>query len=64
MLASARWVGAAALTRDESRGLHMREDRPLVDPAQARRLLTGGLEQVWTRFDHAISQTQLKEVAA
>ncbi|MFZ2998297.1 FAD-binding protein [Sphingobium sp.] len=51
MVASARWVTAAALAREESRGMHMRHDRPHVEPALARRLLTGGLDQVWTRFE-------------
>jgi succinate dehydrogenase/fumarate reductase flavoprotein subunit len=49
MVASARWVLSAALARDESRGMHMRIDRPSIDAAQEYRLLTGGLDQVWTR---------------
>jgi hypothetical protein len=42
----------------------MRDDRPQIDPAQARRLLTGGLEQVWTRFDHTTPLNRRKETAA
>ncbi|WP_242129008.1 FAD-binding protein [Sphingobium sp. Sx8-8] len=55
MIASARWVGAAALARGESRGMHMRADAPDVDPALGRRLLTGGLDRVWTRFEPPLS---------
>lgn len=51
MLASARWVCASALARGESRGLHMRADRPHADPALEQRLLVGGLDRVWTRFE-------------
>ncbi|HKY80157.1 MAG TPA: FAD-binding protein, partial [Sphingobium sp.] len=60
MIASARWVGAAALTRRESRGLHMRTDTPGIDPALGQRLLAGGLDRIWTRFDapHPISLTE------
>jgi succinate dehydrogenase/fumarate reductase flavoprotein subunit len=53
MAAAARWVLAAALARGESRGMHMRTDRPGVDPARESRLLTGGLDRVWTRFERA-----------
>lgn len=63
MLAAARWVTAAALARDESRGMHMRADRPQTDPAFSGRLLVGGLDQVWTRLD-APSPVQQVEVAA
>ncbi|MBZ9648463.1 FAD-binding protein [Sphingobium sp. 3R8] len=54
MIASARWVLGAALARDESRGMHMRVDRPARDDAQEHRLLTGGLDQIWTRPDHVV----------
>jgi L-aspartate oxidase len=51
LLATARWSVAGALARNESRGLHVREDRPAADPAQARRQRVGGLETVWTAPD-------------
>lgn len=51
MIAAARWVTAAAHRRDESRGMHMRADRPATDAALASRLLTGGTDKVWTRFE-------------
>lgn len=51
MAASARWCTAAALARAETRGIHVRIDRPEPDPALASRLLTGGLDRVWTRFE-------------
>jgi succinate dehydrogenase/fumarate reductase flavoprotein subunit len=51
MLACARWVTASALAREESRGMHMRTDRPTLDPAQARRLLTGGTDALWTGYE-------------
>jgi succinate dehydrogenase/fumarate reductase flavoprotein subunit len=64
MAAAARWIVAAALARDESRGMHMRTDRPGVDPAQERRLLTGGLDKVWTRFEGGAQSAARQEIAA
>ncbi|SHN42719.1 FAD-dependent oxidoreductase [Cryptosporangium aurantiacum] len=49
MLAAARWLHAAALARTESRGVHQRSDFRAADPAQARHLTVGGLDQIWTR---------------
>jgi succinate dehydrogenase/fumarate reductase flavoprotein subunit len=51
MTAHARWMYRAALTRDESRAMHRRDDRPQSEPGLARRLLTGGLDRVWTRYE-------------
>ena len=56
MAACARWIVAAALARDESRGMHMRIDRPGTDPAQQSRLLVAGLDHVWTRPERPAAQ--------
>jgi succinate dehydrogenase/fumarate reductase flavoprotein subunit len=47
MTAHARWMYAAALSRQESRGIHHRDDWPDTDPALTRRLRVGGLDEVW-----------------
>ncbi|WP_434405468.1 FAD-dependent oxidoreductase [Sphingobium sp. DN12] len=60
MAACARWILAAALARDESRGMHMRIDRPGTDPAQQSRLLVAGLDRVWTRPERPAA----REIAA
>lgn len=60
MTATARWCTAAARARTETRGLHVRADVPGTDPKRAYRLLTGGLDTVWTRPE----SIQLAEVAA
>lgn len=44
--ATARWSVAAALERRESRGVHRRVDHPQTDPAQTRRLLVQGIEDI------------------
>jgi succinate dehydrogenase/fumarate reductase flavoprotein subunit len=51
LVATARWCYAAAEARKESRGLHLRDDAPSQNDVYARRLLVGGLDEVWTRFD-------------
>ena len=51
MLAMARWSYASALERTESRGMHTRSDYPATDPAQQHRILSGGLDEVWTAID-------------
>ncbi|MER6123505.1 FAD-binding protein [Streptomyces sp. NPDC001795] len=53
MVAHGRWMYHAALQRTESRGMHKRADRPTQDPAQHYRLLTGGLDEVWSRPEPA-----------
>jgi succinate dehydrogenase/fumarate reductase flavoprotein subunit len=49
MTAHGRWMFHAALRRTETRGMHKRLDFPQPDPAQQVRLLTGGLDDIWTR---------------
>jgi succinate dehydrogenase/fumarate reductase flavoprotein subunit len=51
MVATARWLLASAIERRETRGLNRRLDFPQADPAQAHRLLSGGLDDVWVRPD-------------
>ncbi len=55
MVAHGRWMYHAALQRTESRGMHKRSDHPAQDPAQRCRLLTGGLDEVWSRQESAPS---------
>jgi succinate dehydrogenase/fumarate reductase flavoprotein subunit len=49
LLATARWINASALDRDETRGLHRRSDFPTLDPAQVHHVVSGGLDRVWVR---------------
>lgn len=51
VVATSRWTCAAALTRDESRGMHVREDAPKDRADYARRLNVGGLDSIWTKFE-------------
>jgi succinate dehydrogenase/fumarate reductase flavoprotein subunit len=53
MVAHSRWMYQAALQRTETRGMHKRTDHPALDPAQQYRLLTGGLDEVWSRPETA-----------
>lgn len=49
MLAHSRWMYHAALHRKETRGMHKRYDYPDTDPDQTHRLITGGLDTIWSR---------------
>ncbi len=49
MAATARWMFASSRQRSESRGIHRRKDLPQTDPAQARRIVSGGLDSVWAQ---------------
>lgn len=48
MTAHARWMYTAALARTESRGMARRLEFPQTDPAQHHRLITGGLDTLWS----------------
>ncbi|GGI45207.1 oxidoreductase [Paenibacillus marchantiophytorum] len=49
MTATARWMYNTAQVRTETRGMHKREDYPTLDDSQRYRLISGGLDQVWTQ---------------
>ena len=49
MTAVARWCYRAALARAETRGMHLREDRPVTSEDFSHRLVTTGLERVEVR---------------
>jgi succinate dehydrogenase/fumarate reductase flavoprotein subunit len=48
MLATARWMYRSGLARQESRGMHRRDDFPNQDDRQRHYVTTGGLDEVWT----------------
>lgn len=66
LLATARWSVATAARRNESRGMHRREDYPAQDSGFSTRLLSGGLDQVWVAADptSAIAKTGQLEAAS
>ncbi|MEU6564833.1 FAD-binding protein [Nocardia nova] len=49
LLAVARWTKYSALARTETRGVHRRTDHPGAAQDWCRRLLTGGVSEVWVR---------------
>lgn len=49
LVATARWMYRSAQQRTETRGMHRRVDFTAADPTQHHRLLSGGLDEVWTR---------------
>jgi len=63
LVATSRWCYAAAEARKESRGMHLRDDAPARNDDYAQRLLVGGLDQVWTRFERP-SHDRLGRVAS
>lgn len=50
-VATARWMYRSALVRTETRGMHKRDDFPKLDPNQHHRILSGGLDEVWTAYE-------------
>ncbi|OUJ13678.1 FAD-binding protein [Acetobacter sp. DsW_063] len=60
LVATARWCNAAALGREESRGMHVREDFPHSDPQMEHRRILTGLDQIRIRADVA---TETKALA-
>jgi len=53
MVATARFMYRAAQHRQETRGMHKRQDFPGLDPNQQRRLVTSGLDEIEVRPEAA-----------
>lgn len=51
LVANARWAINSALVRTESRGLHRRTDFPDTESTHVVRILSGGVDNVWTALD-------------
>ena len=51
LLATSRWMYRSALARPETRGMARRAEHPGLDPTQHHRLVSGGLDEVWTRTE-------------
>jgi succinate dehydrogenase/fumarate reductase flavoprotein subunit len=62
MLATARWMYRSALARQESRGMHRRDDYPEPDDRYLHLVTTGGLDDVWTSARPLVS-AQYSEAA-
>jgi succinate dehydrogenase/fumarate reductase flavoprotein subunit len=58
LLATARWSVASALVRRESRGMHLRVDATDMRDDFGHRLLSGGLDDVWVRWDTPVTRLQ------
>ncbi|NHN88844.1 FAD-dependent oxidoreductase [Acetobacter conturbans] len=54
MVATARWCNAAALARQESRGMHVRTDYPAQRQEFESRLVTTGLEKIIVRSESSV----------
>ena len=64
LIASARWSVASALVRAETRGMHIRADRPALDPGLGHRLLARGLDEVVIAVETAAGpRSQLEPVS-
>lgn len=57
MLATARWMYRSALARTETRGMHRRIDHPAQDASQRHRVISGGLDEVWTARENIAGTT-------
>jgi succinate dehydrogenase/fumarate reductase flavoprotein subunit len=60
MVATSRWMYSSALIRQESRGMHERQDYPELDPNQQYRLLSGGLDTVWVEPERKVVVDKLR----
>jgi succinate dehydrogenase/fumarate reductase flavoprotein subunit len=49
LTAVARWSVAAASARKETRGAHRRSDHPELEQGLGHRIVTGGLDAIWTK---------------
>jgi aspartate oxidase len=57
LLATSRWSVASAAHRAETRGMHLRVDKPATAPEFAHRLLVSGFEEIRIEPDAVSSAT-------
>ena len=64
MVATARFMYRTAQHRPETRGMHKRQDFPALDPAQQRRLVTSGLDEIQVRPEGAELEAKERPTAS